>query len=191
MPLGKVLSARASRGPVLSGFDLPVRPQMGPMSSLLASTASSNGASRIVANADEILDALTNTTKKADEIAEAIRNKNIKVIFVNNDELFERTYIGLDGTRDPKLVQAFCDERTIYLRGPSSASVIVHEGTHALDYIKMLPMETIVEKAAYEIRAHMHERAYSIFIGEDPYFKTALDILNHIRTNYFPNLLPY
>ena len=127
---------------------------------------------------DDILEALNGTTDKSTEIAEAIQDGRIG-INVLGDELFEN-YLGLG----PNTVAAELNGQ-IYIRRSSQSlySDVVHEGTHALDYLSGVDERTIASWTG-EIRAYTAERDFQIQSGRTVQFPDIQDMMVHIWSFY-------
>ena len=107
-----------------------------------------------------------------------IRNKKIK-INVLGDRLFE-DYLGVSSDT---LAVAVGDQ--IYLRRSSSSilSEIVHEGTHALDFINKIDVN-VISSWTGETRAYSAERKFQIASGGPVDFEKEEDMMTHIMKNY-------
>ncbi len=127
---------------------------------------------------DDIIEALNGTTDKSTEIAGAIQDGRIG-INVLGDELFE-SYLGVS----PNTVAAELNGQ-IYLRRSSQSlySDVVHEGTHALDYLSGVDERTIGSWTG-EIRAYMAEREFQIKSGMTVQFSDIQDMMVHIWSFY-------
>ena len=60
----------------------------------------------------------------------------------------------------------------------------VHEGTHALDFLKGLPAATAGDVISLEKRAYFYERQYQAATGGPVDFPSIADMLKHIADNY-------
>ena len=111
-------------------------------------------------------------------IANAIQDGKIK-INVLGDELFE-SYLGASSDITARQVG-----NQIYMRRSSVSiySDVVHEGTHAMDFINNIPQREISSWAG-EIRAYSAERLFQIESGMPVQFATENDMLIHIWSNY-------
>ena len=127
---------------------------------------------------EQLIDFIDGKTTQSSVIADKIRKGEIK-LSVLGDELFERAF-GV--SRD---VVGIAIDNKIYIRRNSSTihSDIVHEGTHAMDYLNGLPYERISswdgEIKAYTAE-HYFQKASSLvvqFINED-------EIKVHVWANY-------
>lgn len=127
---------------------------------------------------EEIIDSLDGVTEKSTEIANAIRNKDIGMN-VLGDEWFER-YLGC--TSDTVAMQ-IGDQ--IYVRGSSSSLIsdVVHEGTHAMDYLSGID-ESIISSRIGETTAYTAERLFQIESGMPVQFVNEDDMMIHIWGNY-------
>lgn len=75
--------------------------------------------------------------------------------------------------------------KQIYVRMSSLylLSDIVHEGTHAIDFINGVP-QSVISSWPGEIRAYSAERAFQLKIGLPLQFKSEEDMMIHIWSNY-------
>ena len=117
-------------------------------------------------------------TEESTEIAKMIRNNDIG-LNVLGDDLFERS---LGVSSDTIGLQK---GNQIYLRGSSASlfSDVVHEGTHAKDYLNGIGEDIIASKKG-EIRAFSMERDFQIASGMPIEFETLDDIIVHVWKNY-------
>ena len=127
---------------------------------------------------EEILALIDGKTRQSTKIARAIRRGEIKLNILS-DGLFE-DYCGVD-----KLVVGIEVKNNIYIRNKADhiLSTIVHEGTHALDYISEYGKDG-VSHWAWEKRAYFYERQFQLAIGEQVDFTTINEMLIHIWSNY-------
>ena len=135
---------------------------------------------------DEILELIEGKTRQATKIARAIRNKKIELNFLG-DKWFEE-YLGVDNS-----VKGVAIDNKIYLRKNSNQllSDIIHEGTHALDYINKFGFNGL-SQWAWEKRAYFYERQFQISTGIEVNHATIHDMLMHIWMNYKNNIyMPY
>ncbi len=127
---------------------------------------------------EELIAFLEGKTTQSSEIAENIRKGKIKISILG-DELFERAF-GVD-----KDVAGLAIENKIYLR-KSSVSIhsdIVHEGTHAMDFLKGVPYEKISSWDG-EIKAYTAEHHFQKASGLAIEFTDEDDIKVHVWKNY-------
>ncbi len=129
---------------------------------------------------DEIPGLIEGKTRQATKIARAIRNNDIKLNFLG-DKYFEE-YLGEKST-----VTAVAKGRNIYVRKDSNhiLSDIIHEGTHALDYMERYGVNGL-SRWSWEKRAYFYERQFQIATGNNIDYVTINDVLIHIWMNY-PN----
>ena len=135
---------------------------------------------------DEILELIEGKTRQATKIARAIRNKKIELNFLG-DKWFEE-YLGVDNN-----VKGVAIDNKIYLRKNCNQllSDIIHEGTHALDYINKFGFNGL-SQWAWEKRAYFYERQFQISTGIEVNHATIHDMLMHIWMNYKNNIyMPY
>ena len=127
---------------------------------------------------DEILKALNGVTEKSSEISYRIGNGEIG-LNVLGDDWFEK-YLGVSS--DTVALQV---GDQIYVRSSSASllSDIVHEGTHALDFLNHLDQMYISSRQG-EINAYTAERAFQIGAGLPVQFESIDDLLVHIWSNY-------
>lgn len=126
----------------------------------------------------DIINSLNGVTDSSTLIANAIQDGKIK-INVLGDELFE-SYLGVSSGTTAVQVG-----NQIYMRS-SSASIysdVVHEGTHAMDFINNISQNEISSWPG-EIRAYSAERLFQIESGMPVEFATENDMLIHIWSNY-------
>lgn len=126
----------------------------------------------------DIINSLDGVTDQSTQIANAIKDGKIK-INVLGDELFE-SYLGVSSNTTAMQVG-----NQIYMRR-SSASIysdVVHEGTHAMDFINNISQREISPWPG-EIRAYSAERLFQIKAGMPVQFATENDMLIHIWSNY-------
>ena len=97
------------------------------------------------------------------------------------DKYFEE-YLGEKST-----VTAVAKGRNIYVRKDSNhiLSDIIHEGTHALDYMERYGVNGL-SRWSWEKRAYFYERQFQIATGNNIDYVTINDMLIHIWMNY-PN----
>ena len=111
-------------------------------------------------------------------IANKIRKGEIK-LSVLGDELFERAF-GVNGD-----VVGIAIDNKIYLRRNSGTihSDMVHEGTHAMDFLKGVPYEQISSWEG-EIRAYTAEHHFQKASGLAVQFTDEEEIKVHVWSNY-------
>ena len=127
---------------------------------------------------DSLINELQGYTETSTKIAAGLKNGDIHINILG-DRLFE-DYLGCD-----KKTVAVTIGKQIYLRR-SSASIIsdlVHEGTHALDYISGVHIENIRTWPG-EIRAYKAEREFQIKTNRKLDFETEDDLYVHVWKNY-------
>lgn len=127
---------------------------------------------------EQLIDFLEGKTSQSSEIADKIRKGEIK-LSVLGDELFERAF-GVN--RD---VVGIAIDNKIYLRRTSSTihSDMVHEGIHALDFLKGMPYEKISSWDG-EIRAYTAEHHFQKAAGLAVQFTNEDEIKVHVWKNY-------
>lgn len=127
---------------------------------------------------EQLVDFLDGKTTQSSEIADKIRKGEIK-LSVLGDELFERVF-GVNSD-----VVGIAIDNKIYLRRNSSTihSDMVHEGTHAMDYLKGLPYEKISSWEG-EIKAYTAEHHFQKASGLAVQFTNEDDIKIHVWSNY-------
>lgn len=127
---------------------------------------------------EEIIDALDGVTKESTEVANGIRNKDIK-INVLGDELFE-SYTGYG----PETTAVAVGDQ-LYVRNSSESlfSDVVHEGTHVNDYLSGVNVDEIRTWDG-EIRAFSAERNYQIKSGMEVQFPNEDDLKVFVWKNY-------
>ncbi len=127
---------------------------------------------------NDIIKMLDGATDESSKIVSAIRDGKIR-INVLGDELFE-AYLGCSSKTTAMQVG-----NQIYMRGNSASiySDVVHEGTHALDYINNIPQSQISSWVG-EIKAYNAERVFQIQAGLPVEFMSEKDILVHVWKNY-------
>lgn len=126
---------------------------------------------------EDIVTQLDGVTKKSTEIAQELRNKQIKINILG-DELFE----SYTGQPDAMAIQV---KDQIYVKKSSSTIMndIVHEGIHVIDYLDGYGVEG-VSNWSWEKRAYFYERQFQIQNGEVPNFENLNDLQVHIWRNY-------
>ena len=127
---------------------------------------------------EQILQALHGVTLQSTKVEEAIRKGLIR-LSVLGDELYER-YYGTD--------KGLADRDKIYVRRSSMTlySVVVHEGTHALDYRSGVPMKR-VSSVEGELHAYKEEHYFQKVSGMKLEFANEDEILIHVYLNYNEN----
>ena len=127
---------------------------------------------------EQLIDFLDGKTAQSSEIAIKIRNGEIK-LSVLGDELFERAF----GVNQDVVGIAIDDK--IYLRRNSGTiySDIVHEGTHAMDYLNGLPYDRISSWEG-EIKAYTAEHHFQKASGLAVEFANEDEIKVHVWSNY-------
>ena len=127
---------------------------------------------------DQLVEFLDGKTTQSSEIAEKIRRGEI-MLSVLGDDLFERAF-GVNHD-----VVGIARDNKIYLRKSSGTihSDIVHEGTHALDYLKGIPFERISSWDG-EIKAYMAEHHFQKASGLAIEFTNEDEIKVHVWSNY-------
>ena len=146
-----------------------------------------NGATFIIGNntnkikniaKTDIINSIDGVTETSTQIADQIRKKKIGINILS-DEWFEK-YTG-----QPSSTTACHIEGQIYLRktSPSILSDVVHEGTHALDFLNGVS-EEIRGSWTGETKAYTEERLFQIAAGLPIEFETIDDMMVHIWMNY-------
>ncbi len=127
---------------------------------------------------EELIAFLEGKTAQSSEIAENIKKGYIKMSILG-DELFERAF-GVN-----KDIAGLAIENKIYLRKSSISihSDIVHEGTHAMDFLNGIPYETISSWDG-EIKAYTAEHHFQKAAGLTIEFQDEDDIRVHVWKNY-------
>ena len=117
-------------------------------------------------------------TETSTLIVEQIQKKEIGINILS-DEWFEKS------TGQPSSTTACHIKGQIYLRrtSPSILSDVVHEGTHALDFLNGVP-EEIRGSWIGETKAYTEERLFQIAAGLPIEFETIDDMMVHIWMNY-------
>jgi hypothetical protein len=111
--------------------------------------------------------------------------ENKIIVNILDDTDFIKKYKELGGTAENALVtDAFAYGEKIYHRSSSSIdkffSEVVHEGTHAKDYI-----DDILDTGhSWEKRASFYERAFQEATGMEKDFDTIYAMLEFIYNNY-------
>lgn len=127
---------------------------------------------------EEIINSLDGVTQKSTEIAHAIRNKDIGMN-VLGDKLFE-SYLGSNSNTVAMQVG-----NQIYVRSSSASLIsdVVHEGTHAMDYLNGID-QSIISSWTGETKAYSAERLFQIKSGMPVQFTTEEDMMIFIWSNY-------
>lgn len=127
---------------------------------------------------EQLIDFLDGKTTQSSAIADKIRRGEIK-LSVLGDELFERAF----GVSHDVVGIAIDDK--IYLRRNSGTiySDIVHEGTHAMDYLNGLPHDKISSWDG-EIKAYTAEHHFQKASGLAVQFTNEDEIRVHVWSNY-------
>lgn len=127
---------------------------------------------------DQLIDFLDGKTNQSSVIADKIRKGQIK-LSVLGDELFEKAF-GVNHE-----VVAIAIDNKIYIRKNSGTihSDIVHEGTHAMDFLSGLPYEKISSWEG-EIKAYTAEHHFQKASGLAVQFTNEDDIKVHVWSNY-------
>ncbi|MBQ8708581.1 MAG: hypothetical protein IJ523_10885 [Succinivibrionaceae bacterium] len=127
---------------------------------------------------EQLIDFINGKTTISSAIADKILKGMIK-ISVLGDELFERA-LGVSSE-----VVGLAIDNKIYIRASSSTiySDIVHEGTHAMDYLQGLPYEKISSRDG-EIRAYIAEHQFQKVSGLIVQFTNEDEIRVHVWLNY-------
>ena len=127
---------------------------------------------------EDLVNYIDGVTEESTAIAKGIRNGNIRVN-VLGDRLFEE-YLGASAD-----TVAMAVGNQIYLRNSSINiySDMVHEGTHAMDYIKGIK-ECVISSWTGETRAYSAERRFQMAKGGHVDFANEDDMMVHIWTNY-------
>ncbi len=127
---------------------------------------------------ESILKEIDGHTVISSNIAKKIKGGEIH-INVLGDRLFSE-YLG---TEDDTIAATVGNQ--IYLRASSAsiASDLVHEGTHAIDYISGVKVNNIRTWPG-EIRAYKAEREFQMKTNRNVDFATEDDLLVHVWKNY-------
>jgi hypothetical protein len=126
----------------------------------------------------ELVEGLLGTTEQAERIARAMESGEIKV-FVLGAKSLQTLYEYKGGHRS---AWAFCQGNEVYLRAdsPTMLGDLVHEGTHALDYVAGLDLS----QQRLEVRAYWHEREFQLATGMPVAFKSVAALLVFVYRNY-------
>ena len=127
---------------------------------------------------EQLIDFLDGKTTHSSEIAQKLRNGTIK-LSVLGDELFERA-LGVKGD-----VAGVARDNKIYIRKNSISihSDIVHEGTHAVDYLQGVPYKIISSRKG-EMKAYKEEHYFQKASGLSIQFDNEDEIRVHVWLNY-------
>ncbi len=127
---------------------------------------------------EQLIGFLVGKTPQSSKIAEDIEKGRIK-LSVLGDELFNRYFT--DGEKAVALARG----NKIYVRKSSSSifSDMVHEGTHALDFLAGVP-ENKISSWNGEIRAYIAEHHFQKAAGLTIEFVNEDDIRVHVWSNY-------
>ena len=127
---------------------------------------------------EQLVNFLDGKTSQSSEIADKIRKGEIK-LSVLGDELFERAF-GVNSD-----VVGIAIDNKIYLRRYSGTihSDMVHEGIHAMDFLKGLPYEKISSWDG-EIKAYTAEHHFQKASGLAVQFTNEDEIKVHVWKNY-------
>ena len=127
---------------------------------------------------EQLVNFLDGKTSQSSEIADKIRKGEIK-LSVLGDELFESAF-GVNSD-----VVGIAIDNKIYLRRNSGTihSDMVHEGTHAMDFLKGLPYEKISSWDG-EIKAYTAEHHFQKASGLAVQFTNEDEIKVHVWKNY-------
>lgn len=131
----------------------------------------------------------SNNTKKA---AQEILKKEYVKFFTDQDQVNQikdlvknKGYSLFDIIpEDAITAAAYANEDVMFFRAstsvPAFLNEIVHEGTHAIDYLNNVPNTNRL----WEIRARTFEREFQLTTGQTPDFATIKDMLEFIILNY-------
>ncbi|HWD26121.1 MAG TPA: hypothetical protein VG387_03080, partial [Rhizomicrobium sp.] len=147
---------------------------------LSSSRASGSGLSVENLSRDTIIDGLSGVTNQSGRIAEAIANRDIG-LNVLGDGLFEKAYTRLGGTGDAPTAFAYGEQTYVRASSTSILSDVVHEGTHALDYLDKFEAGDVYES---EMRAYSAEYDFQKTLGVPTDFSSRAAINKFIRENY-------
>jgi hypothetical protein len=127
---------------------------------------------------DELIAFLEGKTAQSSIIAEKIKKGEIRLSVIG-DELFEKAF----GVKSD--IVGIAIDNKIYLRKNSVTlhSDIVHEGTHALDFLKGLSYDKISSWDG-EIKAYIAEHYFQKASGLAIQFDNEDDIKVHVWKNY-------
>ena len=119
------------------------------------------------------------TTQQADRIASAIRKKDIGLNIIS-DEMYTRL-IG-DSL-------AYAAKNQIYLRrsainGGTVLGDLIHEGTHALDFVSGFGKNTLKTVGQWEKRAYFYERQFYRWNNEPVRFDSINDMIRSVKPDY-------
>ncbi|MBK1812669.1 hypothetical protein JHL18_18780 [Clostridium sp. YIM B02505] len=126
---------------------------------------------------EAIIKELDGVTPKSTEIANAIKNGDLKVTTIS-DRLFDM-WVG-EGAQ----ARAVGDH--LYLRSSSKSyySDVVHEGIHGTDFLNGYGAGKTKTTWQWEKRAYYYERQFQINSGRPVDYKTLPQMLYHIKHNY-------
>jgi hypothetical protein len=163
-------------GLVVLGYVL--LPLAGPVAISCADGPQGTSGAALPPGQQELVEGLLGTTEQAERIAKAIQSGDIKV-FPLGAKSFQTLYEYKGGHRSP---MAFAQGNEVYLRtdSPTMLSDLVHEGTHALDYLSGLD----VSQRKLELRAYWQEREFQKATGAPLGFKTVAAMLMFIYRTY-------
>ena len=126
----------------------------------------------------KLIAGLRGATRQADRIADAIAAFEINVHLLHDDH-FEERYRSTGGERS---ASAFTYGNAVYMRtsSPTLLSDLVHEGTHALDYLSGWAMS----RRLRELRAYYHERQFQRAKGVPIHFESLIEMVVFVCGRY-------
>ncbi|WP_417558508.1 hypothetical protein [Mesoflavibacter zeaxanthinifaciens] len=143
-----------------------------------------NGNSIAKLTRKEIADNLKGFTEQANRVAKLIEKGDIPINILD-EKTFIKQYEELGGlAEDADFIDAFAYGEKTYYKSTTPIdrflSEVVHESTHAKDYIDGLnDIDNIWEK-----RARFYERAFQIATGQEKDFETIKELLEFINLYY-------
>ena len=119
----------------------------------------------------KLVEGLRGTTRQAERVAEAVASFKINLCLLTGEHV-DGEYMAKGGQGSPT---AFAYGDTLYLRAdsPTLLADLVHEGTHALDYLAGFPKN----KRLMELRAYYYDREFQKATNMPLQFDTLLDVL--------------
>ena len=129
----------------------------------------------------KIIPLIDGKTRQSTKIADALRKDKIK-LHIMEDKEFETIF------KVDRITRAIAIDNHMFIRKKSKRilSNVIHEGTHALDYIHKYAYRHSKSVWSREKRAYFFERQFQIATGRKVRFETIDDMLVHIQ-KYYPN----
>jgi hypothetical protein len=130
---------------------------------------------------ESLVEGLTGYTSQGNRISKGIKLGKIN-LNVLGDELFIKVFKMKGGKGSVAKLRGFALGDQIYIRSSFKdiLSTIIHEGTHALDYLKGFSGKM----KQWEKRAYFYQRQFQIAGGDIIEFDTIVDIIAHIDKYY-------